>query len=994
MLGMLVLAAMPYALMVERMENPVGIDTERPRLSWKLPKGIARQCAYEIDADGWNSGRVKSGSFIDIPWGGPALVNSQRVSWRVRIWDEGGEPSEWSERSQFVMGMMTPDAWEAKWIGANPKSCPKTELGGEWLEGERFVKPFDRGDDYVCELAIASTRPFTVKLSGRVVYSTSGSLYDARRLRVFDLAQYSKSGTNLLEIAVFGTEEKKSLARLGDPGVPAIRAAVRDSKGVRFSSEPGWGGKPLACEIVDKLEATVDFREEIASPSFERRFKVRRGVQRATLHVTGLGFYEAFLNGKKIGGKVLDPAPTDYDKRVLYSTYLLDTSVLEGENALRIDLGHGWYDMRSIATWNFESAPWRDRPKAIARLELEYEDGGSEAVVTDESWSQVHSPTIFDCIREGEIQGREICAIKFPLAAVEVAAPKGALQSAAIPGAVVAKEYAPERIFADGDGRWIATFPESIAGWARCDFRGLKEGDEVAIRYDENLASDGGKCEPVKVPMKWFWRSGERLIDMFFQATSSGRRLRKGGADMQVDHFVSSGREVEHFEPRFVWHGFRHVIFEGLRKEPRPEDVRACLVHTDFAETGSFSCSDAQLTELVRMTLNSYRANFTTGFPTDCPHREKLGWTGDAWIASELGQLYFENTAAYEKWLRDVIDTQREDGSLCCIVPTSGWGYTWGNGPTFDAVVAMLPWNLWLFRGDRKALETAYPALVKYLAYEKSIETAPDLVSNGLDDWNARDSSHKPSAEYTISCVYLALREIASKAAEVLGFAEEARGFAAAAERTRAALRAKYYRGNGVYDNGGQTAQALAVVFGLSQQSERDVVAERLVESFEKTGFHADYGLLGSKFVYRALSEVGRGDVAYKTIVNPTEPTMTKWIGKNGTLWEDWNHGQSKCHIMLGDFSAWAMEYIAGIRRPMEPGYAKVLIEPTLAGTLIWAKGATMTPRGRISSEWRLEGGKFELKVEIPPACEAMVRLPNGTERAVSSGSHAFTLAL
>ena len=865
---------------------------------------------------------------------------------------------------------------DAKWIGSNAALTPAIDCAdAEWVRGDAAYLTFRAEEGKPYELAVASEKPFAVTVNGTQVYKWSGHVYGGRRFRFVNLTPYLERGENEISVS-HGKRDANILAfvRTGATFVAALK--------------PGNGGK-----AVGPLDATAFGRslfrcEETASPAFARRFSVGKNAKSATLVVTGVGFYEAQVDGKKVGDLVLDPSPTDYVDRVLYSTYDLGR-LEEGEHELRILLGHGWFDLRSLSTWDFYDAPWRDFPQTIARLEIAYGDGTKASVVTDGTWEHVENPVAYDCLREGEIVDARKTGRPCGFKAAVVAGPRGALEPRRHPGSRIVERFSPERVTDLGGGRWLVTFPKTVSGWVRATFRGLASGDIVTVRYDENLDDDGGAARGTRGNWAAARLSGRRAIDCFFHQPGSGRYVPDSSAD--TDHFISAGGAEETFEPRFVYHGFRHVLVEGLKRPLAAADVTACRVMTDFRQTGSFACSDAALTALVEMTGNSYRANFADGIPTDCPHREKLGWTGDGWIASEFGLLTFDTASSYRKWLRDIIDTQVASGEICCIAPTSGWGFSWGNGPVFDNALAMVPWNLWTFCGDRAALEEAYPALVRYLRHVKTRESAPDLVAWGLGDWNAAERSHMPATEYVVSCAYLQLRETAAKMADVLGRPQEASAYAAAAEQTRAAVRAKYARGNGVFDNGGQTAQALAVAFGLARNGEeRRQVADRLADSVVKTDCHIDFGLMGAKFVYRALADVGRADLAYRMIVNPTEPTMTKWIGKNGTLWEDFTFGFSKCHIMLGDFAAWARQYVAGLRRPTKPGFAETVVEPTLLPGMTWAKGSVMTPRGELKSSWRLADGTFELTVTVPSCVRAEVVLPSGARHPVAAGEHVF----
>ena len=863
----------------------------------------------------------------------------------------------------------------AKWIGSNPALTPEIDFSqARWVTGRRIrtVVTVGKGDSR--ELVIAARNPFSLYVNGRPVYEWKGHVFRPEVLRHFNLTPYLNQGENVVAL-------EKAEAAL---------AVVRSGTNIVSSSSGTWHGVDSELDEVPPFAELIDFREELESPAFAKRFVVRDGLCSAKLLVTGLGFYEARLDGKKIGDSVLDPSPTDYGKRILYSTYELD-GLAPGEHVLGLVLGHGWYDMRSTATWNFDNAPWRDRPKAIARLVLTYSDGTQKSVATDGTWEQVESPVVYDCIREGEIvDARRQSGRTFGCKAAEVAGPRGTLEPMRHPAARVVERLAPQSIKDLGDGRCLVTFPRTVSGWVRTTFRGLLSGDVVLLRYDENLGPDGGPAIDSRGNWDVAQLNGRRTVDVFFQQSGSGRIL-PHGSSAQTDHFISAGGDEETFEPRFVYHGFRHVLITGLKSPLEANDIVACRVMTDFAATGSFECSDQTLTELVAMTRNSYMANFADGLPTDCPHREKLAWTGDGWIASEFGLGFFDTASSYRKWMHDIFDTMRPSGEVCCIAPTSGWGYKWGNGPVFDAAVVMVAWNLWTFRGDREALEEAYPYLVRYLAYEKTRETEPGLVANGLGDWNAVDPSHKPTDEYVISCIYLMLQETAGKIADVLGCGRDREMFEKAARQTRAALLRKYYRGGGVFDNGGQTAQALAVTLGLAgNAADASAVADRLVRSVVETGCHVDFGLVGAKFVYRALTEIGRADLAYRMVVNPAEPSMTKWIGGNGTLWEDFGFGFSKCHIMLGDFAAWAQQTIAGIRRPLKPGYAVAVIEPVLVPGLEWAKGNVTTPHGKLSVSWSVAGDEFSIDVEVPSGAHAEVRLPDGGRKTVGEGRHNF----
>ena len=1002
----------PRGLVVERLENPCGVDSPAPRFSWKMTaekgeKDVV-QSAYRVlvasskeklaadSGDLWDSGKVEGAQSIDVAYAGKPLASSRRYWWKVRTWNGAGAESAWSAPAEWVTGILQPDGWKAKWIGPDASTRPDADMAGaRWIT----AKPNARGDvelrfdfdfagakpgEYV-ELLHAASARHEIDVNGKEFHRHFGHVDRWNHLRFRDMTPWLKPGKNTMTVRV----------KKGAKGVPqAFICTLRFPDGRRIVTD-GTHGDDLGGLRDTPYGKELVTREEIASPAFEKKFTVSRPVASAILHVTGVGFYEASLNGRKIGDKVLDPSPTAYDRHVLYSTYDLGGALKQGVNTLKVLVGHGWYDVRSIAVWNFDVAPWRDFPRMIAQLEIAYADGSRETVVSDGSWRQVESPVGYDCIREGEVIGAYNPAqpdfAAREIRAAEVPAPKGALVAENCPGAKVMRTIAPKAIHAFPDGTYVVEFPENFAGWVRMDVRGQKKGDVLAIRYDERVNRD-------------FSPASVRRIDCHFRYTAS-QAVCAAGAKFQTDRFVSSGADVERYEPRFTYNGFQYVVLSGLRAAPRKEDITGCVVHTDFPAIGSFECSDETFNTLMKMGDRAYRSNFADGYPTDCPHREKNGWTGDASIASELAQYCYENTAAYEKWLRDIMDTQLANGDICCIVPTSGWGFRWGNGPAWDSALPVVAWNLWCYRGDRRALDAVSPALKRYVDYTSTLAKG-NLVRHGLGDWIPVERRHMPSTELTSSCYYRQAAAILSRIASMKGLDDDAARYGRLADAVKDAVNAKFYKGGGVYDNGRQTAQAFPLAFGVVPEGERAAVEARLVASVEAAGGHVDMGLLGTKHVFRALSRAGRTDLAFRMLTNPTRPSPVEWIQKGGTtLWEDWGDGASRNHIMFGDFMAWAYQYLGGIQLPEKEGscaaipdvaataFKEVVIAPQFIKELAWAKARVEGPYGAIATAWRRDGSGIVLDVLVPPNTTAVVRLPGEPDRRVGSGAYSFSVS-
>ena len=745
--------------------------------------------------------------------------------------------------------------WRAKWIAGAPETRADADMSGaRWIASAKdakaeavFTKKFNFAgakDGEYAELVFVATPKHFITINGRNCddYCDRQDRWPIARFR--DITPYLKPGENEIAIKVF---PGRAVPDVG--GVCAVLARVNLPGGKSFGTDASWacadGVKELGGPREPGFARHAVLRTETAAPAFEKKFTVRKKVKSAKLYVTGVGFYEARLNGRKIGDRVLEPSFTAYDRRVLYSVYDLtgpDGRLAQGENTLKIVLGHGWYDVRSIAVWDFATAPWRDAPRAIAQLEIEYADGTRGAVLTDGTWRHVTSPVLYDCIREGEVATDDALpsvgltgADGKPLFASEVPGPKGALEPELHPAAKVTDTWSPVKIVDRGGGTYFVEFPYDTAGWVRFRPRGQKKGDIIVVRYDE-------RADPGPAP------TGHRFIDNLFRYTASYRFCTKDAA-FQTDRYICSGRAGETYEPRFTYNGFRYVTLKGLREAPRPEDITACRVRTAFAQIGTFSCSDPVFNRLVEMGERAYLSNFTDGYPTDCPHREKNGWTGDASIASELAQYAFENTAAYRKWLVDITDAQLPNGELCGIVPTSGWGY--GHGPAWDSALPVIAWNLYVYRDDRAILDTVYPALVRYVGYLGSRADGEGLVMYGHGDW--LPVTKMPTPGLTSSCYYYQAQRICSFVAGLKGLADDAAKWAASAERTRRAINARFYKGDGVYDDGGQTAQAFPIAFGVVEPSERAKTAAKLVESVESRARHVDMGLLGMKHVFRAL---------------------------------------------------------------------------------------------------------------------------------------------
>lgn len=696
--------------------------------------------------------------------------------------------------------------------------------------------------------------------------------------------------------------------------------SVKSSDGVEMWSD-GKIGEQAAWIAAPGCEA----------PAFARVFDVGATGCKAVLRIAAPGFYEAWLDGSRVGDAVLDPAPTDYTKRVYFREYALELS--PGEHELRVLLGHGWYCQRSVSAWNNHLDNWRAEPCLWAEI-IPSPDGRS-LVVTDASWRCVASPLAWDDFREGEIIDPGFVLPRKGLvegaSAMIVAGPAGVLQKADFPPARVVRTLRPVRVWQPKAGGWMFDFGEDLAGWVRMAFSAGKRGDVVAIRYDERMAPDGEPAVHIDrkdVPRfgsKMLWPENVRAIDCFHFASGSDALFPNlgGGGAMQQDRFVLTGRGRDWYEPRFTYKGFRYVWLSGV--DARPEAV-ACEVRTDFAEKGIPDFGDADVNDLVRMADRAYKSNFADGVPTDCPHREKNGWTADAHFACAFAMHAYENTAAYLKWCRDLADSQREDGNIPGVVPTGGWGGEekpggLGFGPVWGGAVAIIPWTLWTHRGERAGLDICYDAMKRYAEYEGSHLGPDGMVCHGLGDWIPTNGSYCGDEAFVdvdfVGTAYLheVLRIIAATA-RLKGLSADAVRHDDLAAETFRAFNAVHAKGDGVYGAGRQTEQATALELGLVPETEHAAAEQRLIEAVHRAGERFDGGLVGSKHVFRALSRAGRTDLALKMLKAKGSPGFLHWRDSGGTaLWEDWWTGASRNHVMFCDFAAWAFEFLGHSRK-------------------------------------------------------------------------------
>ena len=696
-----------------------------------------------------------------------------------------------------------------------------------------------------------------------------------------------------------------------------------------------------AADVPAKWISCSSAEPEKPAPALFKEFRLDAKPERAVFSVAVAGWCEVYANGEKVGRDVLLPVVCQPDRRV--SSLDLDVTPLlkVGDNTLEVLLGNGWQNSFTIDAWGFCNAPWKSCPKIRGDLKCD----GRTLFVTDGSWRVYDSPILLNSLRNGEWYDarREGQRINERPATVEQYVPWGCVS---VEDAVPCREgvlFEPKSVGKTPSGRDLYDFGANIAGWCEIEVEG-DAGARVLLDYDEAITNKNQLLGEFKVYTKG--RGEERPV--------------------QHDEYTLAGRMGgERWHPRFTYHGFRYVAVK-VEGKAQLRSLKARFVHSGFARAGTLATSDRTFAALQSATERSYLSNFV-GIPTDCPHREKNGWTGDAQLAMETGLWNFEAKDSYVHFLRMMIDAQRPNGAVPCILPcTPKFGFGWGSGPAWDAALFEIPWKIYRFYGDDKPAREAYTAMKRYLSFILEKADRDGLYEYGLGDWNSYQRRPSASVRLTDSAyVYQFNRRLAFWA-ERFGEADYAKERNAAARGIKAAFNRTFYKGDGLYENGHLAALAAPLYFkGLCADGEEAKVAWRLVAAVREKGHRAYFGILGAKWVPRVLAEYGYANDAFRMFVQPEVPGWANWLKSgDGTLRENWDGSGSHNHIMFGDLSAWAYEYAVGIV-PVEPGFRKVAFKPHFLDGVDSFSATYRTPYGEIRAGWRRVNGKpvFEYHV-------------------------------
>jgi alpha-L-rhamnosidase len=704
------------------------------------------------------------------------------------------------------------------------------------------------------------------------------------------------------------------------------------------------------------------------APYFRKTFSAQKNIKSARAYIAAAGLYELSINGRKIGNHRMDPMYTRFDRRTLYVTYDVTDNLKSGNNAIGVLLGNGWYNHQSTAVWDFHKANWRARPTFCLDLRITYEDGSVETISSGKEWKTALSPVIFNSIYTAEHYDARLEQPGWNTTDFDDSKWKNVYFRSAPSSNIVAQAMHPirnvEKISAKSirkfnDTTYLFDLGRNISGVSQISISGAA-GTVVKLKHGERLYPNG------HIDMS--------NIDAHYRPTDNTDPF-------QTDILILNGKGKQTFMPHFNYKGFQYVeVTSSAPVTLQKENLLGYFMHSDVPVAGAVSSSNPVIDKIWSATNNSYLSNLF-GYPTDCPQREKNGWTGDAQIAIETGLYSFDGITVYEKWMADHRDEQQPNGVLPSIIPTDGWGYEWGNGPDWTSTIAIIPWNIYLFYGDQKLLADCYSNIKLYVDHINEVYPT-GLTTWGLGDWVPVKSTSP--VELTSTCYYYADAVILAKAAKILGNEADYQTYTALSEKIKNALNAKYLdKATGIYGKGVQTELSVPLFWGLVPTEMTAKVAENLAKRVEADGFHLDVGLLGQKAILNALTENGYAEVAYKVAAQKTYPSWGWWIANGATtLYENWNiqaeSDISLNHIMFGEIGAWIYKGLGGIRPDAaQPGFKNVILEPHFVTGMEHFEARHHSPFGEIISSWKREGKGMSYKVVIPANSTATVKLPD-----------------
>jgi len=905
----------PDNLACELLHNPSGIDLPNPNFSYILNPannlaGNLHQKAYQIlvssnldllnkdEGDMWNSGKVISNKMAFIEYVGKPLKSSQKYWWKVRVWDQKDEVSDWSAFAIWTMGILSEADWKAKWISANG--------------AEKYA----------------------------IKYSSARQDIDIKR----DIIEYRK----------------------------AIKPGATD---------PNYSSMLL-----------------------RKEFEVNPELRRAVIHVSGLGHYELTINGKKVGDYLLAPGWTDYRYTALYDSYDVTEMLSEGENAMGLILSNGMYNIQFDSIRYVKFLNSYGPLMAKAQLHLEYSNGTTNDIGTDETWRVSPGPITY------------------------------------------MNEYGGE----DFDARLVET------GWDKPSFKLSNRWAKAIALPDTKIGLKGLSCSapPIKaietmIPVKktelkpnvWIYDLGQNTSIMpeikvkgprgsIVRITPSELLYTDGSIDRRsaTQHtngpawwqYTLNSEENQNYFPKFFYQGCRYLqveLFPAKDENKTPEilELKGIVVHSSATPIGTFSCSNDLFNRIYSLVRWAQRSNMMSVL-TDCPAREKMGWLEQYHLNGPSLRYNFDLLTLFRKGMGDMSDSQFKNGFVPNVAPelfyagsgvvsdgSDGAFFTGDpvasglhNSPEWGSSFIIVPWQQYIFSGDVTLIRRYYGKMKSYLSFLDQWSKG-NLLYFGLGDWydmGPKDpwGSQLTPIEFTASAIYYYDYKVMASMANLTGEKEDAKRFMEKAEVIRKAFNEKFYNEEkGIYSTRSNTAMAMPLALNIADEKNRVEIAKKLVSDIREHGNSFTSGDVGYRFLLKALAMEGYSNLIYEMNNQSEKPGYGYQLKMGATaLTEKWNadgaNMGSQNHFMLGQINEWFFHDLVGIGVEEDgsgAGFRHSIIKPILVGDLKWVKGSYQTISGLISTEWKRDNETFSLDVSIPANTLATVYIPAKKENDV-----------
>jgi alpha-L-rhamnosidase len=739
-----------------------------------------------------------------------------------------------------------------------------------------------------------------------------------------------------------------------------------DSRWIGYEELPGQFHLKPGIHSIGK-DQTFKFQRPI-TPLLRKTLELKKQVKSAFIFISGLGHYELYSNGSKVGDDFLAPGWTDYDKTCLYNTYDLTHRLTPGKNSLGVIVGNGFYNITPERYWKLSLA--YGMPKIICQLHIEYEDGSRETISSGPEWRCAPSPITFTSIYGGEDYDARMeqpgwATPNFDDSAwkkvLTVAAPQGQLKAEEAYPLKVLEEIPVSKITRPASGAYLYDFGQNCSGVVRLTVQGRK-GQTLRL-----------------IPAE--------LLNRNAQANQ------KASGAPYLWSYTLRGEQPEIWIPRFTYYGFRYVQVEGadpasaLGTADRPQILDLKLLHTRNSAPvrGHFECSSELLNRIYHLIDWAIRSNFASVL-TDCPHREKLGWLEQTYLMGEGIHFNYDLYHLYSKQVHDMMDAQQASGLVPDIAPeyvefVSGFR----DSPEWGSASIILPMLLYRWYGDQGPLEEAYPVMKRYVDY---LGTKADrhILSHGLGDWYDLGPRFPGEAQLTpkaltATAIYYYDVKLLEKSAGLLGLRADETRYQKLAEEIQQAFNKHFFnQETGIYSTGSQTAMAMPLCVGLVEERNREKVFNNLIRAINGKGKALTAGDIGFHFLVKALADGGAADLLYTMNSREDVPGYGFQLKKNATaLTESWAALKevSNNHLMLGHIMEWFFTGLAGINQAEDStAYEKIVIRPQMIEALQWTRSEFDCPYGKIRSSWKGAAGARILEVEIPVNAQAEVQIP------------------